>query len=81
LREANLISVCLVAFTSVFGLLILLAGVMQLITRLFPVRVAKVDSAVVAAIATVVVGIVPVARVTRIEEERLSLPSSQSRFG
>ena len=70
MREANLISVCLVAFTSVFGLLILLAGVMQLITRLFPVRVAKVDSAVVAAIATVVVGIVPGARVTRIEEER-----------
>ncbi|MEN8163932.1 MAG: hypothetical protein ABFS37_07375 [Acidobacteriota bacterium] len=69
MQEANLISVCLVAFTSVFGLLIFLAVVMQMITRLFPVRIAQMDSAVVAAIATVVAGIVPGARVTRIEEE------------
>ena len=70
MQETNLISVCLVAFISVFGLLCFLAGVMQLITRLFPVRVSQVDSAVAAAIATVVTGVIPGARVTRIEEER-----------
>lgn len=70
MQEASLISVCFVAFTSVFGLLVFLAGVMQLITRLFPVRVTQVDSAVVAAIATAVAAAIPGARVTRIEEER-----------
>ncbi len=70
MQEANLITVCFVAFTSVFGLLFFLAGVMQLITWLFPVRAAQVDSAVVAAIAAAVVGVSPGARVTRIEEER-----------
>ncbi len=71
MQEANLISVCFVAFISVFGLLFFLAGFMQLITWLFPVRVVEVvDSAVAAAIATVVAGVIPGARVTRIEEER-----------
>ena len=71
MQEANLISVCLVAFISVFGLLFFFAGVMQLITWLFPVRVVEVvDSAVAAAIATMVAGVIPGARVTRIEEKR-----------
>jgi len=55
---------------AVFGLLGLLAAIMRMITAVFPVRDADIDSTVVAVVSTAVASIWPGARVTRIEEER-----------
>ncbi len=65
----SLLPVCVIAFVSVFFLLAFLAGVMQLITVVFPQRRSSADPALVAAISTTVSSVVPGARVTRIEEE------------
>ena len=65
----GLFSACLIALIAVFGLLSLLAAIMRLITTLFPVREARIDSAVVAAISTAVASVWPGAQVSRIEEE------------
>lgn len=67
----NLIAICMIAFIAVFTILASLAGVMRLITTLFPVRSGSgTDSAVVAAISSAVTTIFPGARVTQIEEQR-----------
>ena len=65
----NLLTACGIAFLAVFCLLTLLAGMMQLITILFPERKTSVDSGLVAAITSSVATIYPGARVTRIEEK------------
>ena len=65
-----LFSACLIAMAAVFTLLGLLAAVMRMITAVFPVRDAEIDSTVVAVVSTAVASIWPGARVTRIEEER-----------
>ena len=62
--------VCSIAFVTVFILLAFLAGVMRLIMRLFPVRVASTDVALVAAISSAVSLLYPGGMVTSIEEER-----------
>ena len=67
--DVSLVSVCLIAFTAVFGLLAFLAVAMEVITRLFPERQAVVDSALLAAISGTVSTLIPGAKVTRIEEE------------
>ncbi len=69
LDVTGLFSACLVAITAVFSLLGVLALIMRLITALFPVREARTDSAVVAAISTAVASVWPGAKVTRIEEK------------
>ena len=69
LDVTGLFSACLIAMAAVFCLLSLLATIMWSITALFPVREARADSAVVAAISTAVVSIWPGVKVTRIEEE------------
>lgn len=66
----GLLSACLIAMAAVFGLLGLLAAIMRMITAVFPVRDADIDSTVVAVVSTAVASIWPGARVTRIEEER-----------
>ncbi len=70
MQDVSLIGICVVAFASVFGLLVFLAGVMMTITRVFPVRVSQIDAAVFAAISATVSTLVPGARVTRIEEKK-----------
>ena len=64
----NLLTACGIAFLAVFVLLSLLAGVMSLITILFPQRQSTTDPAVVAAITSSVASLYPGARVTKIEE-------------
>ena len=66
---SSLFSACLIAMVAVFVLLGLLAVIMWLITAVFPVREARIDSAIVAAITTAVASVWPGAKVTRIEEE------------
>ena len=65
----NLLTACGIAFLAVFVLLSLLAGMMQLITRLFPERALSVESSLVAAITSSVAFLYPGARVTKIEEK------------
>ena len=64
----NLLTACGIAFLAVFVLLSLLAGVMSLITVVFPERKRIVDPALVAAITSSVASLYPGARVTKIEE-------------
>ncbi|MCB2200984.1 hypothetical protein KQI63_16410 [bacterium] len=68
--QLDLATICATAFISVFALLTLLAFVMQLITRLFPVAKHSVDAIVVAAIDAAVNHHFPGAQVTRIEEKQ-----------
>lgn len=70
MAEASLAILCLTAFAAVFVLLALLAGVMELIMRIFPQRVAQVDQATVAAITSTYGALYPGAMVTRIEESK-----------
>jgi len=65
----NLLTACGIAFLAVFLLLSLLAGVMQLITLIFPERKFSVDPALVAAVTSAVAFVIPGARVTKIEEK------------
>ena len=65
----NLLTACGIAFLAVFLLLSLLAGLMQLITLLFPERKPSVESSLVAAITSTVAYLIPGARVTKIEEK------------
>lgn len=65
----NLVSACGIAFSAVFLLLAILAGLMELITLLFPERKSTVDEFVVAAISSTVASVYPGSRVTNIEEK------------
>lgn len=65
----NLLTACGIAFVAVFVLLSLLAGLMSLITIVFPERKRTVDPALVAAITSSVASLYPGARVTKIEEK------------
>ena len=66
----SLIAICGIAFVAVFVLLAFLAAVMRLITSAFPVPVAAIDPAIVAAVSAAVTTLVPGSRLTRMEEER-----------
>ncbi len=68
MSEPNLILVCAVAFATVLILLSVLAGVIRLVTLVFPEKAEESDEAVLAAINTAVSTSIPGARVTRIEE-------------
>lgn len=65
----SLLTICGIAFVSVFVLLSFLALAMYAITVFFPQPRAVADAAVVAAISSTVAQVLPGARVTRIEEE------------
>ena len=70
MHEPTLITICSIAFASVFGLLAFLAVVIRIVTEAFPVRRGGIDPAIVAAISGTVSSLLPGARVTHIEEER-----------
>ena len=72
----NLVLACGIAFGAVFVLLLVLAGLMQALTRLLPPpagadpsAAAATDPAIVAAITSPVATVMQGARVTHIEEE------------
>lgn len=66
--EPNLILVCAVAFATVLILLSILAGLIHLVTLLFPEKTEESDDAVIAAINSAVSTAIPGAKVTNIEE-------------
>ncbi len=65
----SLLSACGIAFLAVFVLLSLLAGLMQLITIVFPKREPRIESSLVAAVSSAVAVLIPGARVTKLEEK------------
>ena len=65
----NLLTACGIACLAVFLLLSLLAGMMSLITILFPERKSTFDPGLVAAISSAAAVLFPGSRVTKIEEK------------
>jgi hypothetical protein len=70
LDAPSLLTICAIAFISVFLLLSFLAVAFRIITQAFPVPRRVLDSALVAAIGAAVAVALPGARITNIEEER-----------
>jgi len=70
LDAPSLLTICAIAFISVFLLLSFLALVIRIVTLAFPVPRQVLDSALVAAIGAAVAVVLPGARITNIEEER-----------
>ncbi|MBU0693020.1 hypothetical protein KKG66_07830 [bacterium] len=68
--EENLAALCVTAFTAVFVLLAVLAGVMELIMKVFPQKIVRTDAAFIAAITSTYNALIPGAKVTRIEESK-----------
>lgn len=70
--EPNLILISVVAFTSVFTLLIILAILFWVITRLFPAKAddKNHDPALIAAISTTYNTLFPGTEITKIEEQK-----------
>jgi len=68
--EENLAVLCITAFVAVFVLLALLAGVMELIMKIFPQKLARTDAPFIAVITSTYNALIPGAKVTRIEESK-----------
>lgn len=70
--DQNLLMICVSAFIAVFILLTVLAIFMQILTNVFPQKIAdkRDDAAVYAAIATTMQAIYPGTKITKIEEEK-----------
>jgi NO-binding membrane sensor protein with MHYT domain len=70
MESYELISICLSALIAVFLILSLLAIFMRLITELFSVKENKEDSAIIAALSTIVSQHYPGTKITKIEESK-----------
>jgi len=70
MESYELISICLSAFLAVFLILSILAGFMRLVTVVFSVKDTKEDSAVIAALTTIVNQYYPGTKITKIEESK-----------
>ncbi len=68
MQSADLLVICLSAFTSVFVLLAVLALVMRLIIVVFPERAAVADAAVIAAVSAAAQAAFPGTKITKVEE-------------
>ena len=67
--ELNLLTICVSSFIGVFCVLVFLAVAMEVITRLFPEKIAGADDAAVfAAITTTYARLYPGTRIGNIEE-------------
>ena len=70
MESYGLISICLSAFIAVFLILSFLAVFMRLITEFFSMKDIKEDSAIFAALTTVVNQYYPGTKITKIEESK-----------
>ncbi len=68
--SADLLMVCISAFSAVFVLLGLLAFAMRGLIAVFPAKAATSDPALLAALTSVVSAVFPGSKITRVEEER-----------
>lgn len=68
MEDPNLLLICLSALLAVFIILSVLALVMRLIIAIFPEKILKSDSAVFAAVASVIANFYPGTKISKIEE-------------
>ena len=68
MESLDLLNICTSAFAMVFMLLALLAVVMWVITAIFPQKTTATDTAVLAAVASMVANVYPGTRISKIEE-------------
>ena len=68
MESLDLLAICASAFVGVFLLLTVLALVMRLIIVLFPERESAGDSAMIAAVSTVLQTVYPGTKITKVEE-------------
>ncbi len=68
MESLDLLAICASAFVGVFLLLTVLALVMRLITVIFPERESAGDSAMIAAVSTVLQTLYPGTKITKVEE-------------
>ncbi|TET93470.1 MAG: hypothetical protein E3J26_06240 [Candidatus Zixiibacteriota bacterium] len=68
MESLDLLAICASAFVGVFLLLTVLALVMRLIIVLFPERESASDSAMIAAVSTVLQTVYPGTKITKVEE-------------
>lgn len=68
MQSTELFTICISAFLAVFTLLTILAILMRLIMVIFPAKKIFSDAAVVAAVTTVMHGLYPGTKVTKVEE-------------
>ena len=69
--ESNLVTICISSFTGVFIVLVFLAVTMEVITRVFPEKIASAgadDAAVFAGITSTYARLYPGTRISNIEE-------------
>ncbi len=70
MESFELLAICASAFAGVFFLLTVLALVMRLIIILFPDRESGSDSAMIAAVSTVLQTLYPGMKITNVEETK-----------
>lgn len=70
MNEPNLLIICVTGFLAVMLLLSILAGVIRILTALFPEAIIDGDPAVLAAISATVTAVHPGSKVTAVEEIR-----------
>jgi len=70
MEMTELYMICGIAFLVVFFILTLLAFLMRIIMLIFPEKVAAVDSALIAAVATTVQTVFPGTKITKFEEKK-----------
>jgi len=68
MQSPELFTICISAFLAVFTLLAVLALIMRLIIAVFPARTGGSDTAVVAAISTIMQNVYPGTKITKVEE-------------
>jgi len=68
--ETDLFIICGIAFLVVFIILAFLAFLMRITILIFPQKAAKMDSTIVAAIATTVYSIFPGTKISKLEEKK-----------
>ena len=68
MHSPELLPICFSALMAVFSLLAVLALIMRLIMAVFPARTVGGDTAVIAAISTVMQNVYPGTKITKVEE-------------
>lgn len=68
MQSTELFTICISAFLAVFTLLTVLALIMRLIIVVFPARKITGDTAMIAAVTTVMHSLYPGTKVTKVEE-------------
>ena len=70
MAPTDLTMICGIAFLVVFIILTLIALLMRVIMLIFPVKAARTDPAIIAAVAATVQTVFPGTKITKLEEKK-----------